>query len=86
MKKKKKKREYQEVLVDSELPRTCHINYIKSKISRGQAILTRPSHLVSKTTLHILYVTFDQPNVNYGVTVRESTPTSGHKSVYISIK
>ena len=74
------------MLVDSELPRTCHINYVKSKISRVQAILTRPRHLISKTTLRMLDVAFDQPNVNYGVTVRESAPTSGHKSVYINIK
>ena len=56
--KEKEYAKYLEVLIDSTLSWTYHINHVSLKISWGKAILTRLRHVISKTTLHMLLFAF----------------------------
>ena len=63
-----------------------HINYVNLKISRGKAILTKLRHYVSKDTLDMLYFTFVQPNIDYGLIVWGSATPSALKPIQTNIK
>ena len=74
------------VLIDKTLSWTYHINHVNLKMSRGKAILTKLRHYVSKDTLDMLYFTFVQPNIDYGLIVWGSATPSALKPIQTNIK
>jgi hypothetical protein len=53
------------VHLDSHLTWTNHINYIKSKISKGLGIINKVKQLLNKSTLLTLYYSFVYPYLTY---------------------
>ena len=67
--KEKEFTKYLGILTDNKLTWSYHINHIKLKISKVIAILTKLRKFVSRETLRMLFFTFIQPHIDYGLLV-----------------
>ena len=61
------------VMIDSRLNWSCHINYIKNKISKGIGIIHKCKRLLNVKTLLTLYYTFVYPYMHYCIEVWGNT-------------
>ena len=62
------------------------INHIKLKISKGIAILTKLRKFVSRETLRMLFFTFMQPHIDYGLLIWGGARASHLKPIQSTLK
>ena len=74
------------VIIDPKLTWKAHINLIKSKVSRGIAILCKARKLLNKEALIILYYSFIYPFLTYCIEIWGGTYTSYTKSLFVCQK
>ena len=56
-------------MVDNKLSYVSHINHVKSKLTKGNAILAKVRHFVPPNLLKNTYHAHFQPHIDYGLTV-----------------
>ena len=54
-------------MIDNKLNWKSHVEYIKTKLSKGLGLLSKIRHYVSKNTLKGLYYSFINSHVEYGL-------------------
>ena len=69
--KEKEFTKYLDMLIDNKLTWSHRINHIKLKVSKGIAILTKLRRFVSRENLRMLFFTFIQPHIDYGLLIWE---------------
>ena len=57
------------VVIDCHLNLSKHINYIKTKVSKGIGIINRIKQFINKETLRTLYFSFVYPYLYYCIEV-----------------
>ena len=77
---------YLGTLIDNKLNWKQHIQYIKSKLSKGIGILTKIRHFAPQNILISLYYSFIESYTNYNILNWSSTPTSNLESIRMNIK
>ena len=60
---------YLGILIDNKLSFSQHINHVKAKLIKGNAILSKVRHYLPKTTLLSTYHAYIQPHIDYGLNV-----------------
>ena len=74
------------ILIDNKLTWSHHINHIKLKISKGITKLTKLRTFVSRETLRILFFTFIQPHIDYGLLIWGGAMASNLKPIQSKLK
>ena len=77
---------YLGILIDNKLTWPHHINPIKLKISKGIVILTKLKRFLSRETLRMLFFTFIQPHVDYGLLIWGGATASDLKPIQSKLK
>ena len=77
---------YLGILIDNKLNWKQHIQYIKSKLSKGIGILTKIRHFAPQNVLISLYYSFIESYTNYNILNWSATPASNLESIRMSIK
>ena len=67
--KEKEFSKYIRILIDNKVSWSTHTKYANIKISNGIGIVTKLRYYVSKETLKMLYFSFVQPHLDYGLLV-----------------
>ena len=67
---------YLGILIDDKLSFKQHIQHVKSKLIRGNAILSMIRHYVQKNTLINTYNAYIQPHLDYGLNIWGHTYTT----------
>ena len=67
--KEKEFTKYLGILIDNKVSWPAHKKYADIKISKGIGVLTKLRYYVSKETLRMLYFSFVQPHLDYGLLV-----------------
>ena len=60
---------YLGVMIDNKLSYVSHINHVKAKLTKGNAILAKVRHFVPHNLLKNTYHAHFQPHLDYGLTV-----------------
>ena len=79
--KEKEHTKYLGILIDSKLSWKQHINHVNLKVSKGLAILYKLRSYVSEQILRMLYFSFIQPHIDYGLLIWGNTTTTNIKSI-----
>ena len=73
-------------MIDNKLNWKYHVEYIKTKLSKGLGLLSKIRHYVSKNTLKGLYYSFINSHVEYGLLNWSAAPSTILDDVRISMK
>ena len=64
------------IVIDNKLTWRHHIEYIKTKLSKGIGLLSKIRHYIPKNTLICLYYSFINSYIEYGLLNWSSAPTT----------
>ena len=77
---------YLGVLIDNKLNWKSHIEHVKTKVSRGNGMISRIRYFVNEQCLLNLYYSFIQSHVNYNLLNWTSTRPSFLNSINLKVK
>ena len=79
--KEKEYAKYLGILIDNKLTWKQHINHVNLKVTKGLAILYKLRNYVSEQILRMLYFSFIQPHIDYGLLIWGNATTTNLKPI-----
>lgn len=79
--KEKEYTKYLGILIDNKLTWKQHINHVNLKVTKGLAILYKLRNYVSEQILRMLYFSFIQPHIDYGLLIWGNATTTNLKPI-----
>ena len=77
---------YLGTLIDNKLNWKCHIEYVRTKLSRAIGIISKIRYFTTKNVLLNLYYSLVQSYTNYSLLNWSATPTTNLDCIRLSIK